>query len=219
MKKLPYWQDVQTTSVNKEAPRTSFMTYADRTQAMSGQFEKSPYYQLLNGTWKFFYVDAYKDLPADITSPTASTEGWHDIQVPGNWEVQGFGTAIYTNHGYEFKPYKPQPPLLPEQNPVGVYRRNFTIPDDWNGRDVYLHVAGAKSGCYVYVNGKEVGYNEDSKNPAEYLINPYLQPGENTLTFKIFRWSTGSYLECQDFWRMSGIERDAECRPEKQWKQ
>ena len=81
--KLPYWQDVQTTSVNKEAPRTSFMTYADRTQAMSGQFEKSPYYQLLNGTWKFFYVDAYKDLPADITSPTASTEGWHDIQVPG----------------------------------------------------------------------------------------------------------------------------------------
>jgi beta-galactosidase len=206
--KLPYWQDVQTTSVNKEAPRTSFMTYADRTQAMSGQFEKSPYYQLLNGTWKFFYVDAYKDLPADITSPTASTEGWHDIQVPGNWEVQGFGTAIYTNHGYEFKPYKPQPPLLPEQNPVGVYRRNFTIPDDWNGRDVYLHVAGAKSGCYVYVNGKEVGYNEDSKNPAEYLINSYLQPGENTLTFKILRWSTGSYLECQDFWRMSGIERD-----------
>ena len=205
---LPYWKDIQTTSVNTEYPRTSFMTYADRSQAMTGRFENSPYYQLLNGTWKFYFVDGYKDLPANITDPSVSTSGWHDIKVPGNWEVQGFGTAIYTNHGYEFMPYKPQPPLLPEQTPVGVYRRNFTVPADWDGRDVYLHIAGAKSGCYVYVNGKEVGYNEDSKNPAEYLINPYLQPGENVLTLKIFRWSTGSYLECQDFWRMSGIERD-----------
>lgn len=206
--KLPYWQDVQTTCVNTEAPRTSFMTYADRSQAMTGRFESSPYYRLLNGTWKFYFVDGYKELPANITDPAVSTASWHDIQVPGNWEVQGFGTAIYTNHGYEFQPYKPQPPLLPEQNPVGVYRRNFTVPADWDGRDVFLHIAGAKSGCYVYVNGKEVGYNEDSKNPAEYLINRYLQPGENVLTLKIFRWSTGSYLECQDFWRMSGIERD-----------
>ena len=205
---LPYWKDIQTTSVNTEYPRTSFMTYADRAQAMTGQFENSPYYQLLNGTWKFYFVDAYKDLPSNITDPTVSTSGWHDIKVPGNWEVQGFGTAIYTNHGFEFMPYKPQPPLLPEQNPVGVYRRDFTVPADWNGRDIYLNISGAKSGCYVYINGKEVGYNEDSKNPAQYLINPYLQPGENVLTLKIFRWSTGSYLECQDFWRMSGIERD-----------
>ena len=204
----PYWKDIQTTSVNTEYPRTSFMTYADRAQAMTGRFENSPYYQLLNGTWKFYFVDTYKDLPADITDPSVSTSGWHDIKVPGNWEVQGYGTAIYVNHGYEFMPYKPQPPLLPEQNPVGVYRRDFTVPADWDGRDVYLHIAGAKSGCYVYVNGKEVGYNEDSKNPAEYLINRYLQPGKNVLTLKIFRWSTGSYLECQDFWRMSGIERD-----------
>ncbi|EEC95724.1 glycosyl hydrolase family 2, TIM barrel domain protein, partial [Parabacteroides johnsonii DSM 18315] len=99
-------------------------------------------------------------------------------------------------------------PLLPETNPVGVYRRDFEIPAGWDGRDVYLHIAGAKSGLYVYVNGKEVGYSEDSKNPAEFLINKYLQPGKNVLTLKIFRWSTGSYLECQDFWRLSGIERD-----------
>ncbi len=204
---LPYWKDIQTVSVNREAPRSAFMTYADREQAATMKYEQSPYYQLLNGTWKFYYVDSYKQLPENITS-TANLDGWKDIQVPGNWEVQGFGTAIYTNHGYEFQPRNPQPPALPEQNPVGVYRREITVPADWDGRDIYLHIAGAKSGCYVYVNGKEVGYNEDSKNPAEYLINDYLQPGKNVLTLKIFRWSTGSYLECQDFWRMSGIERD-----------
>ena len=97
---------------------------------------------------------------------------------------------------------------MPEANPVGVYRRDFEVPAGWDGRDIYLHIAGAKSGLYVYVNGKEVGYSEDSKNPAEFLINKYLQPGKNVLTLKIFRWSTGSYLECQDFWRLSGIERD-----------
>lgn len=204
----PYWQDTQVVSVNKEPPRTSFMTYDNRSDALSGKFEESPYYKLLNGTWKFFFVNSYKDLPANITSPTIDTDNWEDIQVPGNWEVQGHGVAIYTNHGYEFKPRNPQPPLLPEANPVGVYRRDIEIPSNWDGRDIYLHIAGAKSGVYVYINGKEVGYNEDSKNPAEFLINKYITPGKNVLTLKIFRWSTGSYLECQDFWRISGIERD-----------
>ena len=204
----PYWQDVQVVAVNKELPRSSFMTYGDRSTALTSRFEKSPYYSLLNGTWKFYFVDSYKDLPANITDPSTSTSSWDDITVPGNWELQGHGTAIYTNHGYEFKPRNPQPPLLPEATPVGVYRRDFEIPANWDGRDVYLHIAGAKSGLYVYVNGKEVGYSEDSKNPAEFLINDYLQPGKNVLTLKIFRWSTGSYLECQDFWRISGIERD-----------
>ena len=205
---LPYWQDIQTVSVNKEAPRSAFMTYSDKATALSLAYEKSPYYQLLNGTWKFYFVNSYKELPANITDPSISTDSWNDIQVPGNWERQGFGVAIYTNHGYEFKPRNPQPPLLPEENPVGVYRRDIEIPSDWDGRDIYLHIGGAKSGTYVYVNGQEVGYSEDSKNPAEFLINKYLKPGKNILTLKIFRWSTGSYLECQDFWRVSGIERD-----------
>ena len=204
----PYWQDIQVVAVNKEKPRSSFMSYADRETALTSRFEKSPYYFLLNGTWKFFFVDSYKDLPQNITDPSVNTSSWDDITVPGNWEVQGHGVAIYTNHGYEFKPRNPQPPLLPEANPVGVYRRDIEIPASWDNRDIYLHIGGAKSGLYVYLNGKEVGYSEDSKNPAEFLINKYLQPGKNVLTLKIFRWSTGSYLECQDFWRMSGIERD-----------
>lgn len=205
---LPYWKDIQVTSVNREAPRSAFMSYATKEQAATGKYEASPYYQLLNGTWKFYYTDSHKQLPDGITDANANTSTWKDIQVPGNWEVQGFGTAMYTNHSYEFYPYKPQPPILPDAVPVGVYSRKITIPEDWNGKDIYLEIAGAKSGCYVYINGQEVGYNEDSKNPADYLINKYLQSGENTLTLKIYRWSTGSYLECQDFWRISGIERD-----------
>lgn len=204
----PYWRDIQVVAVNKQQPRSSFMTYADKETAMTSRYEKSPFYTLLNGTWKFYYVDSYKQLPADITSPSVDVSTWSDIKVPGNWELQGFGTAIYTNHGYEFKARNPQPPLLPETTPVGVYRRDIEVPANWQGRDIYLHISGAKSGLYVYLNGKEVGYSEDSKNPAEFLINDYLQSGKNVLTLKIFRWSTGSYLECQDFWRISGIERD-----------
>lgn len=204
----PYWQDIQVVAVNKEKPRSSFMSYADRETAQTSRFEKSPFYSLLNGNWKFYFVDSHKDLPENITDPSISTDAWENIAVPGNWEVQGHGVAIYTNHGYEFKPKNPQPPLLPEANPVGVYRRDLEIPAGWDNRDIYLHIAGAKSGLYVYLNGQEVGYSEDSKNPAEFQINKFLSPGKNVLTLKIYRWSTGSYLECQDFWRMSGIERD-----------
>ena len=204
----PYWQDVQVVAVNKERPRSSFMSYPDRQTALTQTFEKSTNYSLLNGSWKFYYTDSHKNLPSDITDPNISTASWKDINVPGNWEVQGFGTAIYTNHKFEFYTMNPQPPILPNEIPVGVYRRDIEVPADWANRDIYLHIAGAKSGLYVYLNGEEVGYSEDSKNPAEFHVNKYLKPGKNVLTLKIFRWSTGSYLECQDFWRISGIERD-----------
>ncbi len=205
---IPYWKDLKILSVNKEAPRSSFMTYDNWDDALSRKYEKSKYYQLLNGTWKFYYTDNHNKLPDNITDPNTDVSTWNNIKVPGNWEVQGFGTPIYINHGYEFQPRNPTPPLLPDNNEVGVYRRDIDIPSEWMGRDVYIHLAGAKSGVYVYINGKEVGYSEDSKNPAEFLINPYIKEGKNTLVVKIFRWSTGSYLECQDFFRISGIERD-----------
>lgn len=205
---VPFWQDVNVTSVNAVKPRTDFMTYESRDNALTLRYENSRRYQSLNGTWKFLYVDAYKQLPNGVTNADYNTSNWKNITVPGNWEVQGFGTAIYTNHGYDFAPSNPQPPQLPEKNPVGVYSRTFTVPQAWAGKEVYLALDGAKSGVYVYVNGHEVGYNEDSKSKVEYRINPYLRQGNNTLTLKIFRYSTGSYLECQDFWRMSGIERD-----------
>lgn len=211
---LPYWKDVSIVEVNKEAPRTSFMSYDSQTSALKAlespyfDYTKSPYFYLLNGTWKFYFVDAYKDLPDNITDASVDISSWHNIQVPGNWELQGFGEAYYVNQRYEFEASNPRPPLLPEENPVGVYRRDIDIPADWMNRDIFLHIAGAKSGVYVYINGQEVGYSEDSKDPAEFLINPYVKTGKNVLTLKIFRWSTGSFLESQDFLRVSGIERD-----------
>lgn len=212
--KLPYWKDVSVVAVNKEAPRTTFMSYDNTNDALQAittsytDYTKSKYFYSLNGTWKFYFVDGYKKLSENITDPATSTSDWADIKVPGNWELQGHGEAFYVNQPYEFATYNPTPPLLPEENPVGVYRRNIEIPSDWMNRDIFLHLAGAKSGVYVYLNGTEVGYSEDSKDPAEFLINPYIKAGKNVLTLKIFRWSTGSWLECQDFLRMSGIERD-----------
>ena len=205
---LPYWRDLNVLEVNKEKPRTSFMSYADRKSALELKYEESPYYASLNGTWKFFYVDAFNKLPKNVASPDLDASSWDNIKVPGNWEMQGYGVPVYVNHGYEFKPRNPQPPLLPDETPVGVYRREIEVPANWDGRDIYLNVGGAKSGLYVYLNGKEVGYSEDSKNPAAFLINPYLKEGKNTLVLKVYRWCTGYYLECQDMWRLSGIERD-----------
>ncbi len=204
----PYWQDINVTSVNAEPTRASFMTYGTRETALTGRYENSEYYKLLNGVWKFYYVGYEKDLPAGITDANVNTSKWHDIKVPGNWELQGFGDAIYTNVPYDFCPSNPKPPTMPEENPVGVYRRNINIPSEWMDRDIYLNLAGAKSGVYVYINGKEVGYNSDSKVDARFLINDYVKAGDNELAIKIYRYSVGSYLECQDFWRISGIERD-----------
>ena len=124
---LPYWQDLHVTSVNKVPARTSFMSYPDNASALKGNYESSPYYRLLNGTWNFFYVDSYKQLPANIEKPGAAIN-WKTIQVPGNWEMQGYGVAIYTNQPYDFQPKNPQPPHLPEANPVGVYQREFDVP-------------------------------------------------------------------------------------------
>jgi beta-galactosidase len=205
---LPYWQDVSVVGVGKEAPRTAFMSYADARSALTFDYSESPWYMLLNGTWKFYWVDAHAKLPANITDENIDASAWDDIRVPGNWELQGYGDAIYVNHPYEFAPWNPVPPTLPEENPVGVYRRDVEVPAAWLERDVYLHLAAAKSGVYVYVNGVEVGYSEDSKDPAEFNITKYLRAGKNTLALKIYRWSTGSWLECQDFFRVSGIERD-----------
>lgn len=205
---IPYWNNVQITEVGREYPRTEFATFDSRTSAIEGQYEDSPYYLSLNGTWKFVYVDDYRTLPKDIEQPSFSNLKWKSIKVPGNWERQGFGTAIYVNMPYEFKYGSGILPQLPEIIPAGVYRRDFTVPQEWDGKNVYLNIDGAKSGVYVYVNGKEAGYAENSKDRAQFKINDYITKGDNTLVIKIMRWSTGSWLECQDFWRISGIERD-----------
>ena len=213
----PLWRNVDIASWNIEPHRTEMIFFADRDRALSAGLEQSENYLSLNGTWKFQYFDSQEDMPEDISDRAPSeASGWDDIKVPGNWERQGFGTAIYCNHQFEFATYKPQPPALPDDTPAGVYYRKFEVPQSWDGRAVYLNVCGAKSGVYVYVNGKFTGYYENAKDLARYDITSALRPGSNDLVLKIYRWSTGSYLECDDFWRISGIERDVYLSSEKE---
>ncbi len=206
---LKEWQDHTVVEVNKETPRSYFMSYQNRELAVQNVYEESEWFIQLNGTWDFRYFSDYRKAPVDsfyrLDFPTTS---WDSITVPGNWECQGHGVAIYTNHPYEFATYKPQPPTLPDAVPVGLYRRTFEVPLRLLDRDVFLCMDGVKSGATVYINGKKVGYTEDSKSRAEFLINDYIVEGENLLAVEVMRWSTGSYLECQDFWRISGFERD-----------
>ena len=206
---LPYWQDVNVTSVNAETQRTEAVWFANRADALKKGFRESENYVDLNGVWDFKYFDDYHGMER---SPGAD---WDKIQVPGNWEVQGHGVAIYVNQPYEFCPRDPQPPTLPDVFPAALYRRTFQVPEGWKGRTVYLNLAGIKSGTYVIVNGKEIGYCEDSKDLARFDITKALQAGDNELLLKVYRFSTGSYLECQDFWRISGVERDVYLSSEK----
>ena len=215
---LPYWQDMNVTSVNAETQRTEAVWYADRNDALTKGFRESENYVELNGTWDFKYFDDYHEMERFLDSASGSARNdrtWDKITVPGNWEVQGHGVAIYTNIPYDFCPRDPQPPVLPEVFPAAIYHRTFTVPEGWNGRTVFLNLAGIKSGAYVYVNGKEIGYSEDSKSLARFDITSVLKEGDNDLTLKVYRYSTGSWLECQDFWRISGIERDVYLSSEK----
>lgn len=162
----PYWQDIDTVAVNKEKPRTSFVSFDDVESALkyvTGNYnDKSPYYQCLNGKWRFYYVEYPRDLPDGITDKDVDPygKGWSDITVPRNWDLQGYGIAMYTNVQYDFNPKNPLPPNLPDFIPIGVYYRNFTVPQSWidSNREIYLQVGGAKTGLYVYMNGIEVGY-------------------------------------------------------------
>ena len=207
---LPYWQDIQTTSVNADTRRTEVIYYANRDDALQKGFRESENYRSLNGTWDFKYFDDHRVMEAipGVMEGKPAIDRWDKIQVPGNWEVQGYGIPIYTNIQYDFWPVDPQPPMLPEAVPAGLYHRTFTVPAAWNGREVFLNLCGSKSGTYVYVNGREVGYSEDSKDLARYRITDFLKDGENDLVLRIYRYTAASYLEDQDFWRLSGQERD-----------
>lgn len=205
---IPEWQDEKTPSKGRVFPRTSFVSHASQENSKIANLESSPFFRSLNGKWKFNWVSNLKDIPQGFQNPDFDDSRWGEIEVPANWEVNGFGTALYTNHPYEFQPKNPKPPTIPDHNQAGTYRKTIEIPADWKGREIFLHIGGVKSGCYVYVNGKKAGYSEDSKSPAEYNITPYLKEGKNVIALEVYRWSTGSYLECQDFWRISGIERD-----------
>ena len=175
--------------------------------ALTCRRDSSPYIKVLNGRWKFALAPNPAAAPEGFYRDEVDVSGWDEITVPGNWELQGYGQPIYTNVQYPF-PFDNLPQVPEEDNPVGCYRTAFTLPDDWEGKRVHIVFDGVDSAFYLWVNGQQVGYSQGSRLPAEFNLTPYLRPGENTLAVQVYRWSDGSYLEDQDFWRLSGIYRD-----------
>lgn len=199
------WENPELVHLNREKPHATAMFFSTPQGVVADEYLTSPYYQSLNGRWKFNYVEQYAFRDTGFYLPERQTDNWSEIDVPANWELQGFGIPIYTNITY---PFPNNPPFIGANNPVGTYRREFEIPAHWTGQQVILHF-GSISGCaFIYLNGKQVGMSKVAKSPAEFNITSYLRQGSNTLALQVFRWHDGSYLEDQDFWRLSGLERE-----------
>ncbi|MBD0831605.1 glycoside hydrolase family 2 TIM barrel-domain containing protein [Aestuariibaculum sediminum] len=205
----PVLENPAVTEINKLPARASFFPYRSIELAQENELSKADNYLLLNGIWKFNYSESPEQRPKDFYKEEFNTSGWSNIKVPGNWEVEGFGIPIYVNQSYPFAKGKVSPPDIPDgHNPVGSYKRTFEIPDNWEGQDITIHLGAVKSAFYIWINGERAGYSQGSKLPAEFNVTEFVKPGENTIALEVYRWSDGSYLECQDFWRFSGIERD-----------
>ncbi|MDY3266469.1 MAG: glycoside hydrolase family 2 TIM barrel-domain containing protein [Phocaeicola sp.] len=205
------WQDAEINQINRAPMHSSFFAYESVEAANKAMKEKSENFMTLNGTWKFFWVENADQRPTDFFKVGYNDKGWDDFQVPAVWELNGYGDPIYVNVGYGWRnQYKNNPPFVPtEKNHVGSYRREIVVPADWKGKDIIAHFGSVTSNMYLWVNGKFVGYSEDSKLEAEFDITKYLKPGQkNLIAFQVFRWCDGSYLEDQDFFRHSGVGRD-----------
>ena len=201
-----WWNDVTVCEVNRVSPRTNVIPYEDEKGIYNLDYRQSPYYQCLNGEWKFNWVEKPADKPQGFYATSYDVSSWKTIPVPGNWELNGYGIPVYINQRNEFPSNQPYAPT--EYNPVGCYVHNFNVPEEWNGRNIYINFGAVKSAFYLWINGQFVGYSEDAKTPAEFDITPYVTNGNNTLAVEAYRFSDGSYLECQDYWRLSGITRD-----------
>lgn len=198
------WEDPAIISINRDPARATGYSYASIPDALAGNRDKSRM-MLLNGEWNFKYVSQPDSAPADFYQ--TSVDGWKKIEVPSNWELKGYDIPIYKSSGYPFRPVIP--PFVPlDYNAIGSYQRTFTIPADWKNLNITLHFGAISSAFKVWVNGKFVGYGEDSCLPSEFNITPYLNDGLNILSVQVIRWSDASYLEDQDHWRMSGIQRE-----------
>ena len=205
------WKDPRVNAVNRAPMHTNYFAYESDHAAKKGIKENSANFMTLNGTWKFNWVKDADSRPTDFWKVGFNDKGWNDIPVPGVWELHGYGDPIYVNIGYAWRnQFENNPPYVPdEENHVGSYRREITVPASWKGKDIIAHFGSVTSNMYLWVNGKYVGYSEDSKLEAEFNLTPYLKPGQkNLIAFQVFRWCDGSYLEDQDFFRYSGVGRD-----------
>jgi beta-galactosidase len=204
------WKDPKINQVNRAPMHTNFFAYESEELAAQGVKENSANFLSLNGTWKFFWVKNADARPMDFYKTTFDDKGWHTMEVPGVWELNGYGDPIYVNIGYAWRnQFKNNPPEIPiEDNHVGSYRREITIPANWSGKQIFAHFGSVTSNLYLWINGQFVGYSEDSKLEAEFNITNFVKPGKNIFAFQTFRWCDGTYLEDQDFFRFSGVGRD-----------
>ena len=213
---LPPWEDPAVNAVNKLPARASGWSCPDRESARTATYDHSPGLISLNGNWRFRWAPRPEAMPAGVTAADLDDHDWKTIPVSGQWELEDYGTPIYSNSTYPFEADPPrvmgEPPpdwtAYTERNPVGCYRRTITVPEKWTGRRVLLHFAGVRSAMEVFLNGERIGYSEDSALPAEFDITEAAHQGSNVLAVLVYRWCDGSYLEDQDMWRLSGIFRD-----------
>ena len=208
--KVPVWQDPNVNQQNREVRRADFFAFESEELAKQGDKMKSSRYLSMEGMWKFNFVKNHQDAPKDFFGLKYDDSQWVDFPVPGLFEINGYGDRIYKNIGYAWgTTFKSNPPYIGETNNyTGSYRRTFDLPADWKGQEVFFHVGSATSNLSVWVNGKFVGYSEDSKVAAEFNITKYLKPGKNLIAMQVMRWCDGSYIEDQDFWRFTGIARE-----------
>ena len=200
------WEDLSVVKIGTENPHATFIPYKSESRAKLGDTSVSALYMSLNGKWKFKLSKNPDERPSDFYKDSYNKTAWKSIPVPSNWQFHTEDFPIYTNIIY---PYKIDPPNVPhDYNPVGSYWRTFSIPDDWDKNEIFLHFGSVNSACYVWINGIRVGYSEGSKTPIEFNITKFLKSGDNSLAVEVYRWPDGSYLEDQDFWRLSGIQRD-----------
>ncbi|MBC8126084.1 MAG: DUF4981 domain-containing protein [Gloeobacteraceae cyanobacterium ES-bin-144] len=214
----PDWENPAVFRINKEAPRATSMPFPSKDEAAAKTRLQSPWCMLLNGQWKFHHVGNPANKPQGFESPAFDDSSWKEIPVPSNWQMQGYGAPGYTNITYPFAKNPPtvmgEPPQqftnfpIENRNQVGSYRHKFTLPETWDSRQTFIVFGAVDSAFYLWINGKKVGYSEDSRTPAEFNITPYLQKGENLIATEVYQFSDGSYLEDQDMFRMSGIFRD-----------
>ena len=211
-KKAPCWMDPAVNRVNVEPSRAHFFAYESEELSRSAKKETSKRFMSIEGMWKFLWVKDHNNAPAGFYQTNYDDSRWVEFPVPGLFEIKGYGDRIYKNVGYSWATqFESKPPYIEElNNYTGSYRREFVIPEDWKGMDIFMHVGSATSNLTVWVNGKYVGYSEDSKAAAEFNLTKYLVPGKkNLIAMQVMRWCDGSYLEDQDFWRFTGIAREA----------
>ena len=205
------WRNPEINAVNRAPMHTNYFAFENADAAKKADKKQSTNYMTLNGTWKFNWVKDADSRPTDFWNTGFNDKGWDDLQVPAVWELNGYGDPIYVNVGYAWRnQFQNNPPEVPtDNNHVGSYRREIVVPASWKGKDIIAHFGSVTSNMYLWVNGRYVGYSEDSKLEAEFDLTPYLKPGQkNLIAFQVFRWCDGSYLEDQDFFRYSGVGRD-----------